>query len=790
MLLARTTNNPNDVNSIDFSSQLSPAQWEAVRYLDGPSLVIASAGSGKTRMLTYKVAYLIQSGLKPWNILALTFTNKAAREMRERIDTLIGSGSTQSLWAGTFHSIFARILRREAERIGFSPNYTIYDTDDQKALIKQLVKARGLDDKVYKPSTIAARISDAKNRLLLPEAYQSDPERYQRDKANNIAQCGSIYAEYQRVLKQSDAMDFDDLLVNTFLLFRNNEDVRQRYKERFGYILVDEYQDTNYAQHRIVTLLADEPDSRICVVGDDAQSIYSFRGANIDNILNFNKQYPNARLFKLERNYRSTQNIVSAADSVIRRNKHQIAKTVFSEEAQGDLLRVIAAASDKDEAAIIAKTIRGLHHKEHEPWDSFAILYRTNAQSRAFEEAFNERGIPYRVYGSLSFYQRKEIKDFIAYMRLLINPNDDIALRRIVNVPARGIGQTTVNRLVATAATEGITLWQAINRLPQLHTDISAAAAKRLTAFVALMEQMQERVSSVSALPLAISILGESGLQAEMLKDTSVEGMARRENIDSLLGAIGEFEADFKNQHGEDAVAPLGEYIANVSLLTDADQKDDGSPRVTVMTIHAAKGLEFDNVFITGLEDTLFPASSAFLDWREMEEERRLFYVAITRAAHRLFLTHAARRFRYGKMEFCQPSQFFSEIDKQYLTGDVAGKKVSSPTPLFGGSKELFNKTSTHTSTERPIGQSVWGNRAASPLKPMPRQAMPAKSISTAAIPGGTLQVGTRVYHERFGNGTIEELTNQDGTQKARIAFDEAGTKNLLLRFAKLTIIN
>lgn len=784
MLLARTTNNPNDVNSIDFSSQLSPAQWEAVRYLDGPSLVIAGAGSGKTRMLTYKVAYLIQSGLKPWNILALTFTNKAAREMRERIDTLIGSGSTQSLWAGTFHSIFARILRREAERIGFSPNYTIYDTDDQKALIKQLVKARGLDDKVYKPSTIAARISDAKNRLLLPE-------RYQRDKANNIAHFGSIYAEYQRVLKQSDAMDFDDLLVNTFLLFRNNEDVRQRYKERFGYILVDEYQDTNYAQHRIVTLLADEPDSRICVVGDDAQSIYSFRGANIDNILNFNKQYPNARLFKLERNYRSTQNIVSAADSVIRRNKHQIAKTVFSEEAQGDLLRVIAAASDKDEAAIIAKIIRGLHHKEHEPWDSFAILYRTNAQSRAFEEAFNKRGIPYRVYGSLSFYQRKEIKDFIAYMRLLINPNDDIALRRIVNVPARGIGQTTVNRLVAAAATERITLWQAIKLLPQLHTDISPAAAKRLTAFVELMEQMQERVSSVSAFPLAISILSESGLQAELLKDTSDEGMARRENIDSLLGAIGEFEADFKKQHGEDAVAPLGEYIANVSLLTDADQKDDGSPRVTVMTIHAAKGLEFDNVFITGLEDTLFPKSSEFRDWRKMEEERRLFYVAITRAAHRLYLTYARERFLHGIMNSDnKPSQFISEIDKQYLTGDVAGKKVSSPTPLFGGGKDLFNKTSTHTSAERPLGQSVWGNRAASPLKPMPRQAMPAKSISTAAIPGGTLQVGTRVYHERFGNGTIEELTNQDGTQKARIAFDEVGTKNLLLRFAKLTIIN
>lgn len=762
---------------IDFASQLSPVQWEAVRHCDGPSLVIAGAGSGKTRMLTYKVAYLLSEGFKPWTILALTFTNKAAREMRDRIEALVGAGSTAELWAGTFHSIFSRILRREAEVLGYTQNYTIYDADDQKTLLKQIVKARGLDDKVYKPGMLASRISDAKNRLVLPDAYQADSDRYMRDKASNIPQTGSIYAEYQRTLRSSDAMDFDDLLVNTFLLFRDHEDIRLRYKERFAYILVDEYQDTNYAQHRIVTQLADAPDSRICVVGDDAQSIYSFRGANIDNILSFNKQYPEAKLFKLERNYRSTKTIVRAADSIIRHNAHQIPKTVFSEEAEGEPLRVIATASDKDEAATVAKIMHRLHFREHEPWDSMAVLYRTNAQSRAFEEAFSETAIPYRVYGSMSFYQRKEIKDLIAYMRLLINPNDDIAFRRVINVPARGIGQTSISRLATAAAATGCSLWDCAERAAELDTGLSAAAIKRVQTFLALIVSLRKQLETVSALPLVTAILTESGLHEELMKDLSVEGQSRRENIDSLLGAVGQFETEYIETHQGATVAPLTEYLAGVALLTDADQKDDGAPRVTVMTMHAAKGLEFDTVFVTGLEENLFPAMSSTLDWREMEEERRLFYVAVTRAGRRCLLTHAGRRFRFGKMEFCMPSPFLGEIDGKCLTGDT-GKSVRTSSTLS------FEKPAAFA---RPI--SIWNTVPNSSLKPMPRPTAAAEVIQTAQANNGTLRVGSRVRHERFGMGTVRELTNQGGTEKARIAFDQAGEKNLLLRFAKLEII-
>lgn len=773
----------NNTPTIDFAARLSPVQWEAVQYCDGPSLVIAGAGSGKTRMLTYKVAYLISQGMKPWTILALTFTNKAAREMRNRIEALVGAGSTRELWAGTFHSLFARILRREAHLLGYTQNYTIYDADDQKTLLKQLIKARGLDDKVYKPSTIAARISDAKNRLILPEAYQSDSDRYQRDKAANISQCGSIYAEYQRTLRQSDAMDFDDLLVNTFLLFRDHNDVRLRYKERFAYILVDEYQDTNYAQHRIVTMLADEEDSRICVVGDDAQSIYSFRGANIDNILSFNKQYTKARLFKLERNYRSTKTIVSAADSVIRHNRRQIAKTVYSEEAQGDPLRIIATGSDKEEAAVVAKIIQRLHAKEHESWQQFAVLYRTNAQSRAFEEAFSERGIPYRIYGSMSFYQRKEIKDAIAYMRLIINPNDDVAFRRVINVPARGIGQTTVNRLVAAAAAEELSLWDTVERLGTLRTEISIAAVRRVSGFLEMITDLRSRADNVSALSLTTSILMESGLHAEMLQDTSVEGQSRRENIDSLLGSVGQFETEYFNNHADTKVAPLGEYLAGVALLTDADQKDDGTPRVTVMTMHAAKGLEFDNVFVTGLEDGLFPAASASIDWREMEEERRLFYVAITRAGRRCYLTHAARRFRFGKMEFSMPSPFLREVDKNCLASDA--QQFVAPTtdqrPLWERRLSFREQT--------PTPRSIWERPASPSFKPLSRPTIGTKAVEVAQTEHGMLRVGSRVRHERFGTGTVSEITDQGGTQKARIVFDQAGEKNLLLRFARLEIL-
>ncbi len=771
---------------IDFSSQLNPVQWEAVRYLNGPSLVIAGAGSGKTRMLTYKVAYLISQGFKPWNILALTFTNKAAREMRERIESLIGGGSTSDLWAGTFHSIFARILRREADAIEFSQNYTIYDADDQKTLLKHIVKARQLDDKAYKPGLLAARISDAKNRLILPDMYQADSDNYKRDKASNIPECGSIYAEYQRTLHQSDAMDFDDLLLNTYLLFRDHDDIRQRYKERFNYILVDEYQDTNYAQHRIITLLADDPHSNICVVGDDAQSIYSFRGANIDNILGFNKQYPEAKLFKLERNYRSTKTIVNAADCIIRHNQHQIPKTVFSEEADGEPLRVIAAASDKEEAAVVAKIIHRLHHKEHLSWESFAVLYRTNAQSRAFEEAFSEHAIPYRVYGSMSFYQRKEIKDTIAYLRLMVNPSDDVAFRRVINTPSRGIGQTSVNRLVTAAAAHGLSLWETAERANELETGLSGAANGRIKTFLAMISALREKLNTTSALPLITEVLIESGLQAELLRDMSLEGQTRRENIDSLFGSVGQFESDYKETHPESHIAPLTDYLASVALLTDADQKEDGSPRVTVMTIHAAKGLEFDTVFVTGLEAGLFPTSAADFSFREMEEERRLFYVAVTRAERLCFLTHAARRFRYGTMDFCDPSPFLNEIDAKYLSGD-SKKPIQRNTPFSASEGNRFNfKPTTNKLWERPTPAAVPPRPT---LKPIRHTNTPAASVGSIPTTNGTLKVGSRVRHERFGLGTVKELTTMDDTQKARITFDEAGDKNLLLRFARLEIL-
>ncbi|MBP3227613.1 MAG: UvrD-helicase domain-containing protein, partial [Bacteroidaceae bacterium] len=709
------------MSSIDFPSQLSPAQWEAVQYCDGPSLVIAGAGSGKTRMLTYKIAYLIHCGLKPWAILALTFTNKAAREMNGRIEALLGDGSTEGMWSGTFHSIFARILRREAEAIGYTQRFTIYDADDSKTLIKQIIKRRGLDDKKYRPGRIASRISDAKNRLVVPDAYLADADQRKRDLVSDIPETGSIYAEYQRTLRAADAMDFDDLLLNTFLLFRDRDDIRRRYRERFGYILVDEYQDTNYAQHRIVTQLADSPQSRICVVGDDAQSIYSFRGANIDNILGFTKQYEGCRLFKLERNYRSTKTIVRAAASIIANNKRQIPKTVYSEEAEGDRLRVIDAANDKEESAKVAKIIQRLHGAEHEGWETMAVLYRTNAQSRSFEDAFSERGIPYRVYGGLSFYQRKEIKDLIAYMRLLVNPNDDVAFRRVINVPARGIGQTTVTRLAEAAAGAACSLWEAAEHAEQLQAGLSTATLRKVHGFLALLVSLRERLETVSALALATAVLNESGLAQELAADKSVEGETRQENVDSLFGAIAQYEEDHRKAHPDAPIAPLTDYLESVALLTDADRRDDGTPRVTVMTIHAAKGLEFDTVFVTGLEDGLFPANNSYIDPREREEERRLFYVAVTRAGKRCYLTHADKRFRFGKTEACLPSPFLDEIAGDCLSYGTREKShtwntrpSASLTPpfasRFGSSSRGFSAPSAQPAQPaprfRPVGRT------------------------------------------------------------------------------------
>lgn len=758
----------------DIRQQLNEAQWEAVSYCDGPSLVIAGAGSGKTRVLTYKIAYLIKRGLPPWNILALTFTNKAAREMNSRIAEVVGTDATRWLWSGTFHSIFARMLRQEAGTIGFPHDFTIYDTADSRSLIKVIVKEMQLDDKLYKASTVAARISEAKNALVLPEAYCADPSVGKRDQMDGIPKVGKIYAAYCARCRVAAAMDFDDLLLYTFLLLRDHPEVRQKYMERFQYILVDEYQDTNVAQHRIINLLT-TPESRVCVVGDDAQSIYAFRGARIDNILGFSEQYPTARLIKLERNYRSTQTIVGAANSIIRHNSEQIPKKVYSEAEVGEPIKVFSAYSDKDESARITGEIRRLHRRCSVGYDEIALLYRTNAQSRALEESLSEAGIPYRIYGGLSFYQRKEIKDVLAYFRLVCNLSDEEAFRRIVNYPARGIGETTVGKIQAAAVEHGIPMFRVAASPADYGLAFNRGILGKLARFVELIESFREQLPRTGGYELACRIVRENGMLAEFFADTSAENLSRQENIEELLNAIKASEQEAREAEGREVV-PLTDYLSQVSLLTDADQSDDSTPKVTLMTVHAAKGLEFEAVFVTGLEQDLFPTSCAQFYPKEMEEERRLFYVAVTRAKRYCYLTYAKSRYRYGKMEFSSPSPFLREVDEHYLQmpDDFFGTAGSAGAPP--ATRPLFQAPRLRPLATRPAAQN----------------ASPATAPTQRAIPpvtGAPLTVGDRIEHERFGVGKVTALEGSGDSAKATVAFENVGTKKLLLKFARYTLL-
>ena len=649
----------------NYLDELNEGQRAAVLYNDGPSLVIAGAGSGKTRVLTYKIAYLLDQGYKPWSILALTFTNKAAREMKERIARQVGENLARYLWMGTFHSIFSRILRAEADAIGFSSNFTIYDASDSKSLVKSIIREMGLDDKTYKPGVVQSRISQAKNHLILPDAYAASGELYRADADAKMPQLRDIYLRYWERCRQSDAMDFDDLLVYTYQLFKSHPEICDKYATHFEYVLVDEYQDTNYAQHCIVQLLTGKH-RRVCVVGDDAQSIYSFRGANIDNILNFTNLYREARLFKLEQNYRSTQTIVKAANSLIAKNREQIRKEVFSEKETGEPITVFCAYSDLEEAEIVGNRIMQLHSREHYGYSDCAILYRTNAQSRVFEETLRKKNIPYRIYGGLSFYQRKEIKDIIAYFRLAVNPNDEEAFKRVLNYPARGIGDTTLNKLVDAANRHKVSLWTVVNEPLAYGVDINKGTHTKLQGFRALIAGFVEAVPQKNAFELGKEIVFQSGIGREITQDRSPENLSRQENVEELMNGIHDFCATRQEEGNTHWL--LSDYLSEVSLLTDQDSDRDADlPKVTLMTIHSAKGLEFRNVFVVGLEENLFPGASAASSYKELEEERRLFYVALTRAEDHCFLSYAKTRFKYGKSEFCTPSRFLKDIDSRYL---------------------------------------------------------------------------------------------------------------------------
>ena len=773
-------------------NELNAGQRAAVEYCDGPQLVIAGAGSGKTRVLTYKIAYLLERGLAPWNILALTFTNKAAREMKERIGRLVGQDSAARLQMGTFHSVFARILRVEAEHIGFSGNFTIYDQADARSLVKSIIKEMQLDDKTYKANSVADRISMAKNHLLLPAQYQTSS--WARDDVQRkLPLVGQIYNRYVERCRQANAMDFDDLLVQTFVLLRNNEEIRQKYVSRFQYVLVDEYQDTNYAQQEIVLLLTREH-GRVCVVGDDAQSIYSFRGANIDNILNFQKMYDGAKLFKLEQNYRSTQLIVKAANSLIRKNERQIHKDVFSENEQGERLTLKPAYSDKEEAMIVCNDIRRIRRQEGAEYSDFAILYRTNAQSRSFEEQMRKDSIPYRIYGGLSFYQRKEIKDVIAYFRVVANPDDEEALRRIINYPTRGIGDTTVGKIAATAQLHGVSLWKVIQQPIVFGLKLAGSTMTKIEAFKALVEGWRQRLDSEDAYVLGHSIIMESGISKDIYSSKNPEDLSRQENLEEFLGGMQDF-VESRREEGREQETALSDFLQEVALLTDLDSDDDkDQPKVALMTIHAAKGLEFPTVFVVGLEENIFPSPMSTGSMRDLEEERRLLYVAITRAEKHCFLTCAQNRFRYGRMECDTPSRFIKDIEPSLLrvegNGTVGG---ASGLGGFGGSSGRSGYTGFGGRSGN-LGRNVQNPRPVATqfvADPKPRL-MPLRRetpLPQSAIGDIGLKEGNVIEHQRFGIGTVVKVEGSGENTKATVAFKNAGTKQLLLKFAKYTIV-
>ena len=800
---------------MDLLNDLNDAQRAAVEYIDGPSLVIAGAGSGKTRVLTYKIAYLLSQGMKPWSIMALTFTNKAAREMKERIGKLVGDDLAQHLYMGTFHSIFSRILRAEAEHIGFNNNFTIYDESDSRSLLKAIIKEMGLDDKTYKPAAVHARISMAKNNLVTAEAYDSDPAILEQNKRAKMPAIGKIYVAYVQRCRQANAMDFDDLLMLTFQLFRDHEEIRQKYAGRFDYILVDEYQDTNHVQMSIVMQLCKEK-LRVCAVGDDSQSIYSFRGANIDNILNYQKQLPGTQLFKLEQNYRSTQTIVEAANSLIHHNRNQIQKEVFSKNDKGEKIQYKPAYSDKEEALIVAKNIQRIKRQDDCGYDQFAILYRTNAQSRSFEEEFRKQGIPYRIYGGLSFYQRKEIKDIIAYFRLVANPDDEEAFKRIINYPARGIGATTVMKIADCAHLNQVSFWEVIGNIEHYGLNVNKGTQTKLENFRLLISSFIDRSHTLDVYELGDAIIRESRISEDIMSGKNADDLARQENLEEFLSGMQTFVAG-RQEEGRMDEAYLTDYLQDVALLTDADSEGEkDEPRVSLMTVHAAKGLEFATVFVVGLEENIFPSPLAAVSVRELEEERRLLYVAITRAEKHCILTNAKNRFRYGKMEFDNPSRFIDEIDASLIEGGE-----EAPESSFGGGRSSFGGygseggyggrmpwdrdrsgyrrdyqnskpvASQFIADPKPGFKSVRAVNAAHRIMgDTASSSSVASSVSNASSAAGSLTEGCRIEHQRFGIGTVLKIEGTGENTKATVEFQNAGTKQLLLKFAKFTILS
>ena len=825
---------------MDLLNDLNEAQRAAVEYIDGPSLVIAGAGSGKTRVLTYKIAYLLSQGMKPWSIMALTFTNKAAREMKERIGKLVGNDLAQHLYMGTFHSIFSRILRAEAEHIGFNNNFTIYDESDSRSLIKAIVKELGLDDKKYKPAAVHAKISMAKNNLMSAAAYESDAAIFEQNKRAQMPEVGKIFVAYVQRCKQANAMDFDDLLTLTYQLFREHEDIRHKYAARFDYVLVDEYQDTNHVQMSIVMQLCQEK-QRVCAVGDDSQSIYSFRGANIDNILNYQRQFQGTRLFKLEQNYRSTQTIVEAANSLIKHNRNQIPKDVFSENAKGEKIQYKPAYSDKEEAVIVAKDVKRIRREDGCQYSDFAILYRTNAQSRSFEEEFRKQGIPYRIYGGLSFYQRKEIKDIIAYFRLVANPDDEEAIKRIINYPARGIGATTVLKIADCAHQNQVSFWEVIGAPEQYGLAVNKGTMNKLETFRLLISSFIERAQTTDVYELGDAIIKESGISQDIMSGKDADDLARQENLEEFLSGMSAFVEERREEGRFDELF-LQDYLQDVALLTDADSDGDkDEPRVSLMTVHAAKGLEFPTVFVVGLEENIFPSPLSAASLRELEEERRLLYVAITRAEKHCILTNAKNRWRYGKMEFDNPSRFIDEIDSKLIDSqDEAGGS------LFGSRADSSSDQPEWARAQRPrrpwedAGQPRYSSRYQN-SKPVASQfvADPKPSLSegnfksvralnaakrymethsshpasrctgsaassvsssassvssSAASSAGSsscgLQEGMKIEHQRFGRGTVLKIEGTGENTKATVEFVHSGTKQLLLKFAKFTVVD
>ena len=840
---------------MDLLNDLNESQRKAVEYIDGPSLVIAGAGSGKTRVLTYKIAYLLQQGVKPWSIMALTFTNKAAREMKERIGKLVGQELAQHLYMGTFHSIFSRILRAEAQHIGFTNNFTIYDESDSRSLIKTIVKEMRLDEKVYKPASVHSRISMAKNNLMSAENYARDKELYQADQRAKMPRVGDIFITYVQRCQQANAMDFDDLLTLTFKLFQEHEDIRKKYADRFDFLLVDEYQDTNHAQMRIVMQLCKEKE-RVCAVGDDSQSIYSFRGANIDNILSFQSRFKEARLFKLEQNYRSTQSIVEAANSLIKHNSNQIPKNVYSKNDKGESLIYKPAYSDKEEALIVCREIKRIKRQDDCQYSDFAILYRTNAQSRSFEEEFRKQGIPYRIYGGLSFFQRKEIKDVIAYFRLVANPDDEEAFKRIINYPARGIGNTTVAKIAACALDNHVSFWQVISSPEHYGLGVNKGTLAKLESFRLMISGFVEKSASMNAFDLGDTIVKESGISADIYKSGSrdPEDLARQENLEELLGGMQSFVEECREE-GREQEAYLTDYLQGVALLTDLDSKgDDDEPRVSLMTVHASKGLEFPTVFVVGLEENIFP-SAIVSTLRELEEERRLLYVAITRAEKHCVLTSAKNRFRYGKMEFGNPSRFIKEIDSAFIQEDSemphddngfgssgygrggygnggyggrmpwdnhsissqfkpdrkdysdgeddfrtngrGGYRTSGRDDFRSSGRDDFRKSGRSGSGLDSRFKSVRGLEAARRIMGSSSSSLGSSSSSsgsafgssTSSAGSGRLVEGAKIEHQRFGVGTVLKLEGSGENAKATVQFVNSGTKQLLLKFAKFTII-